>query len=153
MNKDVKAYHDLQSPEDKKICNLLYKEISRGLPEAENKIWYAHPVWFLDGNPIVGYAKLKNCIRMLFWSGQSFEVEGLQASDDLVQVHPGQALLAVPVQDPKRQLLMEPQQVVYPVVVVDAFEPVALDARLAQQPPRVCASQRGILIERFVFHG
>jgi hypothetical protein len=78
MNKDVKAYHDSQSPEDKEICTLLYKEISRGLPEAENKIWHAHPVWFLDGNPIVGYSKLKDSVRMLFWSGQSFEEEGLQ---------------------------------------------------------------------------
>src|SRR6187431_3821509 len=78
MNKDVKAYHDSQSLEDKKICNLLYKEISRGLPKAENKIWYAHPVWFLDGNPIVGYSKLKNCVRLLFWSGQSFKEKGLK---------------------------------------------------------------------------
>jgi hypothetical protein len=46
--------------------------------EAENKIWHAHPVWFLDGNPIVGYHKLKDCIRLLFWSGQSFDEEGLQ---------------------------------------------------------------------------
>ncbi|MEW6470548.1 MAG: DUF1801 domain-containing protein [Bacteroidota bacterium] len=64
--------------EDKKICALLYKEISLNLPEAENKIWHAHPVWFLDGNPIVGYHKLKDCIRLLFWSGQSFDEPGLQ---------------------------------------------------------------------------
>jgi hypothetical protein len=49
----------------------------RGLPEAENKVWHAHPVWFLDGNPIVGYSKLKHCVRLLFWSGQSFEEDGL----------------------------------------------------------------------------
>ena len=78
MNKDIKAYNDALSPEDKKICNMLYKEISLHLPEAENKIWHAHPVWFLDGNPIVGYHKLKNCTRLLFWSGQSFEEESLQ---------------------------------------------------------------------------
>lgn len=52
-------------------------EINRYLPGAESKIWHAHPVWFLEGNPIVGYNKLKACIRLLFWSGQSFEVEGL----------------------------------------------------------------------------
>src|SRR6187399_2236408 len=78
MNKDVKAYHDSQSSEDKKICTLLYQEISQGLPDAENKVWHAHPVWFLDGNPIVGYSKLKDSVRLLFWSGQSFEEEGLQ---------------------------------------------------------------------------
>jgi hypothetical protein len=53
-------------------------EIDRNLPDADNKIWYAHPVWFLDGNPIVGYSKLKNCVRLLFWSGQSFKEEGLK---------------------------------------------------------------------------
>ena len=78
MNKDVRAYNNSQSTEDKKICDLLAQEISRNLPEAENKIWHAHPVWFLNGNPIVGYSKLKNCIRLLFWSGQSFDEEVLQ---------------------------------------------------------------------------
>jgi len=78
MNKDVQAYNDSESPNDKAICNLLADEIDSNLPEAANKIWHAHPVWFLEGNPIVGYSKLKNCIRLLFWSGQSFEEEGLQ---------------------------------------------------------------------------
>jgi len=78
MNKDVQAYNDSESPNDKAICNLLADEIDSHLPEAANKIWHAHPVWFLEGNPIVGYSKMKNCIRLLFWSGQSFEEEGLQ---------------------------------------------------------------------------
>ena len=34
-------------------------------------------MWFLDGNPIVGYSKLKGCVRLLFWSGQSFEEDAL----------------------------------------------------------------------------
>ena len=58
--------------------SLFHKrEIDLGLSEAESRIWHAHPVWFLDGNPIVGYSKLKDCIRLLFWSGQSFETPGL----------------------------------------------------------------------------
>ena len=73
MNKDIVAYNNRQSDSDREICNLLSEEISRHLPDAENKIWHAQPVWFLDGNPIVGYSKLKNCIRLLFWSGESFE--------------------------------------------------------------------------------
>jgi len=77
MNKDVKAYNDSQSTEDRKICNILSREISSNLPKAENKIWHAHPVWFLDGNPIAGYSKLKDSVRLLFWSGQSFEEKGL----------------------------------------------------------------------------
>jgi uncharacterized protein YdhG (YjbR/CyaY superfamily) len=62
MNKDIEAYNNKQTSEDREICNILSQEISSNLPEAENKIWHAHPVWFLDGNPIVGYSKLKDCI-------------------------------------------------------------------------------------------
>ena len=72
MHKDVQAYNDSESADDKAICNLLANEIESNLPEADNKVWHAQPVWFLEGNPIVGYSKLKNCIRLLFWSGQSF---------------------------------------------------------------------------------
>lgn len=78
MTPDTKSYNAAQAPEDRKICNLLAREIDRALPEAENKIWHAHPVWFLDGNPVVGYSKLKSCVRLLFWSGQSFDEDGLQ---------------------------------------------------------------------------
>ena len=78
MNKDIKAYNNAQSTEDKKICNLLAEEISNNLPKAENKIWHAHPVWFLEGNPVVGYSKLKDSVRLMFWSGQSFDEDALQ---------------------------------------------------------------------------
>ena len=78
MNKDIKEYNDLQADPDKKICNKLAKEINVFLTEAESKIWHRHPVWFLDGNPVVGYSKLKDSVRLLFWSGQTFEEELLQ---------------------------------------------------------------------------
>ena len=77
IHPDTAAYHKAQSAADRKICDLLAKEIDRHLPEAENKIWHAHPVWFLEGNPIVGYSKLKGAVRLLFWSGESFDEEGL----------------------------------------------------------------------------
>ena len=78
MHADTKAYNAALAPADRAICKLLAAEIDRHLPDAENKVWHAHPVWFLDGNPIVGYSKLKNCVRLLFWSGQSFEEVGLK---------------------------------------------------------------------------
>lgn len=78
MEKDIQAYHDKQADSDKKICDLLYKEINKTLTEAENKMWHAHPVWFLDGNPIVGYSKLKDCIRLMFWSGIDFDEDQLK---------------------------------------------------------------------------
>lgn len=78
MNSDVQAYHEAQTAADREICETLYREITRHLPDAENKVWHRHPVWFLDGNPVVGYSKLKNDVRLLFWSGQSFDESGLQ---------------------------------------------------------------------------
>ena len=79
MNKEIKEYNSKQTPEEKKICNILTAEIDSGLPDAENKIWHSHPVWFLDGNPIVGYSKQKAGIRLMFWSGESFEEEKLKS--------------------------------------------------------------------------
>jgi hypothetical protein len=55
------------------LCDFLANEIGRALPEAENKIWHAHPVWFLDGNPVAGYSKQKPGVRLMFWSGAGFE--------------------------------------------------------------------------------
>ena len=78
MHPDSKKYNESQAQSDREICDLLAKEIENGLPEAENKVWHAHPVWFLEGNPIVGYSKLKHCVRLMFWSGQSFKTAGLE---------------------------------------------------------------------------
>ena len=79
MNLDTKLYNNILEPEEKFICEVLAKEINEGLPEAENRIWHAHPVWFLDDNPIVGYSKLKAGIRLMFWSGDSFDEPKLKA--------------------------------------------------------------------------
>jgi len=78
MRQETDRYNRSQAPEDRRICELLAREIENVLPEAENKVWHAHPVWFLDGNPVVGYSKLKDCVRLLFWSGQSFVLPGLK---------------------------------------------------------------------------
>ena len=78
VHTDTKKYNQAQTPSDKAICRLLAEQIDRALPDAENKVWHAHPVWFLDGNPIVGYSKLNDCVRLLFWSGQSFKEKGLK---------------------------------------------------------------------------
>jgi hypothetical protein len=78
MHLDTKKSNKAQAPSDREICQLLAEQIDHNLPNAENKIWHAHPVWFLDGNPIVGYSKLKDCVRLLFWSGQSFKEKGLK---------------------------------------------------------------------------
>ena len=77
MNEDIRAYNSGQATTETEICDQLMQAIDLGLPEAESKIWHRHPVWFLEGNPIVGYSKLKAGIRLMFWSGASFDEPGL----------------------------------------------------------------------------
>lgn len=78
MNKEIQAYNNKQTTTDKAICNVLANTIDHVLTEAESKIWHAHPVWFLDGNPVVGYSKLKDSIRLMFWSGIDFDEDKLE---------------------------------------------------------------------------
>jgi len=78
MNKDIQSYNNALSATDKAICNSLAKIIDENLKKAESKIWHAHPVWFIDENPIVGYSKQKAGIRLMFWSGMSFEEDALK---------------------------------------------------------------------------
>ncbi len=78
MNAEIEAFNKSQATiEERRICETLATTIEQLLPKAESKIWHRHPVWFLDGNPIVGYSKLKAGIRLMFWSGASFEEGGL----------------------------------------------------------------------------
>lgn len=73
MQEEIKTYNTNQTPTDQKIAEQLAAIINRELPEAESKIWHAHPVWFIDGNPIVGYSKQKAGMRLMFWSGADFD--------------------------------------------------------------------------------
>jgi uncharacterized protein YdhG (YjbR/CyaY superfamily) len=77
MNTEIQNYNQQFSSDDREIVEKLAKIINENLPEAENKIWHSHPVWFLEGNPIVGYSKQKAGMRLMFWSGKSFEDEKL----------------------------------------------------------------------------
>ena len=78
MMPEIHDYNARLEQSERAICDLLAEQIHDGLPEAEAKVWHAHPVWFLDGNPVVGYSKLKGAVRLLFWSGQSFDEPGLR---------------------------------------------------------------------------
>jgi len=79
MNQEIENYNASQSVEDQKICIAILEKINKYLSESKSKIYHGSPVWFIDDNPIVGYSKLKNCIQLLFWSGQSFDEEDLKA--------------------------------------------------------------------------
>ena len=80
MNKEIEAYNQLL--EEVELCNKLATIIDKHLKSAESKIWHSHPVWFLEGNPIVGYSKQKKGIRLMFWSGAGFQEENLNVRGD-----------------------------------------------------------------------
>ena len=79
MLPEIQAYNAALDVNDHAICDLLAATIDAHLKGTskkvvvENKIWHRHPVWFLDGNPIVGYSKQKPGIRLMFWSGADFD--------------------------------------------------------------------------------
>ena len=77
MLNDILYYHNSLSVSDNAICEILHGIISKQLKKSESKVWHGHPVWFLDGNPIVGYSKQSKGVRLMFWSGTSFEEESL----------------------------------------------------------------------------
>lgn len=102
MQQDITTYNQTQPGETKIICELLAREIQEQLKSADgvtSKIWHGSPVWFLHENPIVGYSAHKDSVRLLFWSGQSFDEPGLQPEGsfkaaearytDATQVNPG----------------------------------------------------------------
>ncbi|WP_444902713.1 DUF1801 domain-containing protein [Microbulbifer sp. CnH-101-E] len=74
----IDDFNSAQVGEELLICDTLRQLIDKGLTKAESKIWHGHPVWFLEGNPIVGYSKLKDCIRLMFWSGIDFDEPKLE---------------------------------------------------------------------------
>ena len=77
MNSEISAYNTLLSAQDQELCDFLAQQIDLELLDSESKIWHRHPVWFIQGNPIVGFSKQKKGIRLMFWSGADFEEEAL----------------------------------------------------------------------------
>ena len=89
MNIEIQKYNSSQTESDQEICSKLSELITYFLSFTEAKIWHSHPVWFIDGNPIVGYGKQKKGIRLMFWSGKSFQeeklnVEGVKFQDSSI---------------------------------------------------------------------
>jgi uncharacterized protein YdhG (YjbR/CyaY superfamily) len=74
---DVGAYHAAQAEPARATCSALAALIAGALPDASGRVWHGHPVWFLEDNPVVGYSVHKEGVRLLFWSGQSFDEPGL----------------------------------------------------------------------------
>jgi len=74
---DIDDYRSKLDSSDRDLGVALEAAIARVLPQAQGKVWHGHPVWFIDGNPVVGYNMKKSGMRVLFWSGQSFVTPGL----------------------------------------------------------------------------
>ncbi|REC54878.1 DUF1801 domain-containing protein [Chryseobacterium piscium] len=85
INNEIMSYNNSQSENDAEICGKIAFIIDENLKEADSKIWHAHPVWFLEGNPIVGYSKQKKGVRLMFWSGKSFNEEQLNVEGEKFQ--------------------------------------------------------------------
>jgi hypothetical protein len=79
MNVSIKEYNQAQDPDRAVICSQLQSIIDEHLRATESKIWHGAPVWFINGNPIVGYWNRKSGVQLLFWSGQSFDEPKLKA--------------------------------------------------------------------------
>lgn len=79
MATDIETYNHSLSQTDLPIVERLQALIESGLPEAQGKVWHGHPVWFIEKNPVVGYHRQKDSVRVLFWSGQSFATDALIA--------------------------------------------------------------------------
>lgn len=77
MHLDILKYNQSQSSDHQQVCDILAQLIDQQLGGAESKIWHAHPVWFIDQNPIVGYSLQKAGIRLMFWSGADFDEPSL----------------------------------------------------------------------------
>ena len=82
VHNSIIAYNLQQESGFSMICEQLSTIIQSKLSGAESKLWHAHPVWFLDGNPIVGYSKQKRGIRLMFWSGQDFDEPNLNVQGE-----------------------------------------------------------------------
>lgn len=79
LSRDIVRYNEGLAGYAREVCDALLATIEDELPDADNKMWHAHPVWFFDGNPVVGYSTLKTSVQLLFWSGGSFDEPGISA--------------------------------------------------------------------------
>jgi hypothetical protein len=87
MAETIPDYSAAQTPTFREICDHLAMHINSHLPRANGKIWHGGPVWFLDGNPVVGYWVRKSGVQLLFWSGQSFDEPGLKPEGKFKAAH------------------------------------------------------------------
>jgi hypothetical protein len=77
-DRQIVAYSQAKPPAFRAICDVLRGLIDAALPKATSKVWHGSPVWFIDGNPVVGYNATAKAVNLLFWNGQAFDEPGLK---------------------------------------------------------------------------
>lgn len=75
---EIAAYSRAQSPPQAAICDALRALVEAELPQATAKVWHGSPVWFVDGNPVVGYSVSVKAVKLLFWNGQALDAKRLK---------------------------------------------------------------------------
>ena len=81
MTNDISEFNAAQSTQFAPICDALLEMFNETLVDSTSKLYHRSPAWFIDDNPIVGYyIPVKNeYVRVMFWSGQSFDEPSLHA--------------------------------------------------------------------------
>ena len=62
--RDIPEYNKALVKAQRDIAEQLCLIFEKHLTKAEAKVWHGHPVWFIDGNPIVGYSLKKSGIEV-----------------------------------------------------------------------------------------
>lgn len=70
MHAETRKYNAALAPDDRKLCDLFAKEIDRALPDAENEVWHAHPVWSSGGMICTGET-YRSALKLTFPKGAS----------------------------------------------------------------------------------
>lgn len=86
----TKAYDRSVPAPHRQIVQLLHREIDAVLKnKAEARMYHAMPVWFVDGNAVVGYKSRAQHVTLLFWNGQAFGEPELEAAGkfEAAQIH------------------------------------------------------------------
>jgi len=81
MTNEISEFNAAQLPQFAPICDVLLEMFNETLVDSTSKQYHRSPAWFIDDNPIVGYyIPVKNeYVRVMFWSGQSFDEPSLHA--------------------------------------------------------------------------
>jgi hypothetical protein len=80
----LRGIHGALARKDREICDLMDQKVGKGLPEAENKVRHAQPVWLLEGNPLGRWLRLLGVVKVLIYAWIDIENDEMK-EDAMVQ--------------------------------------------------------------------